>query len=599
MPTTVDPNKASADALQALKDAMTPVAKSMGDDLADATLAHNDAIKADIAYDALIAKAGGSGVPPSFAKKPAPPAGAVAPAPAQSGETPPSQPGTENQDRGIETEGAKPPAAPVATEGTVDADCDDAAKAQELLDLSKAGHDLVDAYLTTADDTAAKAEGKDTEWTALAAKVHAYHAAREKVLIAKAAEIATLVKVQAETLTKADSDEKKVASAMTSAGLQAWGDATTELATLTKGYIANAVYPPVEMKLEKAASMADGKFPIQTKADVLAAMEAYKRVQVTDQPPVYAHIMNAAAALNQKLPDGWHHPVTLPGDPSKTTRVTDLTAADKAAAMKKGIFVVGPLAHMLGQINLLKTSDKLFNDGMLKAESVDPLKAWLDAGEIMMKGLIEGEVPSISILAIDTFPEPVLKADSWASAGAKVVMASIKDDMDDEQKEVRKNLATRLDAAHNFFIAKAAGSDDDLKKVAGEVVTLKEDLAKVAGERDVALENLTTFATQVGPMAKIAAGYKEEIKKLGDENTSLKKRVVDLEAEPMPAKGRVGEADDLNKAAGIDTGSIDAMLTTVRAMPAGLARSNKALELAHKMRLREQLVPDKSRLVRA
>lgn len=483
-----------------------------------------------------------------------------------------------------------------AGEEADDGDGDCTAKMVEIAELTKAAHSVVDAYIAAADDA------KDSPFVEFAKKVKDYHTLVNSTLDKNLDDWKKKAAARREAMSKADDPKVKELATIQADDMDLITKSIETASSLAKGFVASTVYPRPVIKLDPPMEMSKGYFTIATKDDLMSAIAKYKEVPIKDQPPVFAHIMDCAKALQQKLPDKWwHEPVTLDtektrnGGATETARVTNLSDADKSAAMAKGVTIIGPTGSLLASIRAINSSTLLERMTVAdpKSKQVEELKGWLTKGDEILKALVANEAMSIRILDIPTFPDTVLKADHWAAIAAKAVAESVTDAMPVEERAIRKELGTRLEAAATSFIEKAATADDLAKDGAAELKT-------ITAERDGLKKQLAEFTTRLIPLTRGAQEQKKELKKLQDQITAKDAELAKLKAEPMPSKGRVGaggklmtKADDGADHTGEETGSGTTM-AKVAALPPG-ARSNGLLDIAWQMRGEEDDQREKRR----
>lgn len=464
-------------------------------------------------------------------------------------------------------------------------------KAVELRDLAKTAHGVVEAYLQVAEVPAEKPE--DSPWVAFAKMVQEHQTTVNATLAKQVEGWRKKAVTLRENMAKADDPKKKEMMDGDAKDMESAAEDCDEAAKMAKAFADSAVWPKPVIKLDKPMTMAKGYMSIQSKDELMRAVEEYKNVALKDQPPVYAHIMDCAKALHEKLPEGWHEPVTLQPDRSastgsdQTVRTSDITEADKAAAMRKGVTIVGPTAGLLSTLRSLVATTLIerMAENAPKSKAPEELKAWMKKGEDLLKSIVADEAESIRILDIPTFPEVIVKSDHWATAAANVCVETITDDMPIEQRTMRKELAGRLNAAAEVF--KKNTTTEDLSKREQDAELLKT----VAEERDQLKVQLEKFTSSLVPLTRSAQAQKEELKKVAAERDALKAENEKLKAEPMPSKGRVGEGGALiakvdDGATTGETGSDD-LVKKIDAMPPGAERGRALLNLAYKMRADE------------
>lgn len=542
------------DTLDELAKAVAMPAKSAGELIAEASTLHAEAVKYDTAYLDALSKA----VPQKDA------------------------------DGDYDGDTVAPETKEGAEEG---AECKDAAvQATQAGEIAKAAHGVVNAYFETA-------EGDDkSEWANFSAKVSKYYGMFNGTL---ADHVEKWRKAGIDTravVAKGDAPKKaKLESAATA--FDALVKSADAMAKARADFTSLVQWPRPELKLDPPVRVdfptdviEKGWMDIDTKASVMSAMEAYKKVKVTDRPPVYAALMNCAKALNQKLPEGWHAPENLSWNRQETVRTTDISATDKASAMAKGVQIVGPTGTLLGLLRAIDASSLIERMRSLspKATTTDELVGWMRKGQDLLKGIIGDEAESIRILDLTSgYPEPVLKVDHWARTVALACRESVSDDMSLEKRTVRKALADRFESAANEFLAKSASAADD----DDDDRPTKDDLEKAEQERDEALGKLDTFNAQLLPMVKSAQERQTELKKAQSRIGELEAEVKKLQEQPMPSKGRVGEAGDLTKAdKSADTGTNTAQILLDKAikLPPGAGnRGDALLQAAMRMRAEE------------
>lgn len=554
MPDPVDPLKAADDALAALKSAVTPLAKGAPEgDLGEATTAHVDGSKADAAAADFLKKA------------------------------------DEARERAVKLTAEKKDDLAKAAHAEAD---DFIAKANEAVELAGANHELVKAFFEERGEALEKSEGDADAWKALGVTVVAYHDGLHKAALAKAERLEGLAKAARET-DKDEASAKVLDEMAKEARLQ-----VTAAEALVKA--ATPVEPTV---LEKALAMEDGTLEIKTRDDLLKAMKTYGSLPVGNKPKAMAHIFNAAKALGAKLPEGWHAPdndaAISPGHrkaigaTQQTAKVTDITEAQKAATLKKAADAFAGVVGLSVNLEALAKSDLVAVLGGNEATkaTAESIGTWLTKGAEVLHGLV--------IIMGDSFPEAadalekaeVAKSEQWASAAARIVGASITDDMPEETKTRRKDFAKRLDLAHEFFKKAADLPPPDVDKA------VTEALAKVAGEHATALEaitverdaargKLTEVTNSLTPLVRSAQEQREALAKaetaLAEKDAELKK----LADEKVPPKGHMGPGGTVMQknqdgAAGNPASSV---LEKALELPPGRERAAALLDAAHKLR---------------
>jgi hypothetical protein len=486
-------------------------------------------------------------------------------------------------------------------DGDGDEDCDEAAaKAADLLDLSKTAHEVVKAYMLNAVDETAKAE--NSPWSNFTKTAKDYYSSLSQTLQqcidARRKSMTTLTEVVA----KADNDNRKKSTGILIAAHETLAKHAEAGVEMCKGMIDAAVWPRQEIVLDPPMTcdtIKKGYMSIASKDDLMRAVAEYKNVDPGDQPPVYAHIFNAAAALKTALPEGWHKPVTLPSEHSastgsdQTARWKNISEADKAAAMKKGMTIVGPSAGLLATIRAIGASQLLERMAIVSKDdpNIGALKEWMGKGDQLLVSIIGNEAEAIRILDIPTFPaaQALIKADHWTDVAAKAVIDSLSDEMPAEQRAIRKDVSERLAASGEVF------KKAELPQQQTEGLVEKAELEKVVEERDALNGRLTKFTEALVPLTRNAQSQRDEIKKMAAENAALKAKITELETKPMPSKGRVGaggkveKADDGGSGTGTEVtpGSAKDLLTKAGTLPPG-ARGTALIEAAHRFRAEEE-----------
>lgn len=577
------PRDNTDDVMKELEDALN---KSVDTLVAEATEALDEAKKADVAFGEAITKAG---MPENFQQKRASKKPALG-----------STDDIADKDKGGDAGGGTDP------DNDNDEDCE---KAITMADLAKAAHEVVVAYIDVVADQFTKAEEVPDRWKKFAEDAAKYYSEVNTSIAKRVEEYRKKATEHSATITKAD-DPKKADVEAQAAELTKIADTLDGAATLAKGFAEKMILPRQEkklaepMKLDYAIDLGKGEdwMPVQTLSELQAQVAKHKQVSIDDQPMVTAHLFNAAKALNTKLTDviGWKAPTTIERETARSTasdataRVSDITEADKAAAMKKGLTIIGPTSSLLSTMRAISASPMLerFLQTSPKAKDLhDGVKKWLGEGDALLKSLISAEADAIWMLDLPTFPQEIIKADHWAKVAGAVVVETISDDMPVEQRQLRKELGSRLVAAVDVF-KKAEGGDDLGEADAKTLAETTEKLTKAEAALSELQAKHDKFTGQLPALIRKAKEQGDAVKKAEAALAAANEELVKLRNEPMPSKGRVGAGGKIEKSADGEGGSGAAETSAERLAKAstlsGGAREQELLKLAHRMRAEEE-----------